>query len=142
MNRKDLRRNIKTKIKELAKANSQYSTEFVEIPNDLWHVMPYVSGERLKVFRNVSFLVQLFRENGMLRITVNRTQIDSNGDWKEGISWDQLQNIKRAIGFGDQLAVEIYPRDEDIVDVANMRHLWLIHNDTQLGWKKENKKPV
>jgi hypothetical protein len=30
--------------------------------------------------------------------------------------------------------VEIYPRDRDIVNIANMRHLWVMAEPLALGW--------
>lgn len=41
-------------------------------------------------------------------------------------SWETLQQLKRECGYGDHDAVEVYPRDCDVVNVANMRHLFLI----------------
>lgn len=51
----------------------------------------------------------------------------------ESISWEELQRIKRECGFGDQAMVEIYPPESDVVNVANMRHLWLA--DIPWRWK-------
>lgn len=47
-------------------------------------------------------------------------------DGSDGITWDDLQWIKRAAGYGDREAVEVYPLDDDVVNVANMRHLWIL----------------
>jgi hypothetical protein len=35
------------------------------------------------------------------------------------------------------MAVEVYPKDSDIVNVANMRHLWLVDDKTNIGWRKK-----
>jgi hypothetical protein len=40
------------------------------------------------------------------------------------ISWDQLQAIKNAIWGADARAVEVYPRQGDLVNSGNFRHLW------------------
>ena len=48
----------------------------------------------------------------------------------------ELQDIKRQAGLGDYMAVEIYPKDRDIVNVANMRHLWVLRDPLQFGWRK------
>ena len=42
--------------------------------------------------------------------------------------------VKREIGFGDWYALEIFPRDGDIVNVANMRHLWMLATPLSIGW--------
>ena len=61
----------------------------------------------------------------IVRLSVNRTAIEGPR-WKEGVSWDELQAIKRQCGYGDHDAVEVFPRDVDVVNVANMRHLWIL----------------
>lgn len=72
------------------------------------------------------------------RLSINRTAIDSDGAWKQGISWDDLMRIKSQCGFADAWAVEIYPPDEHIVNDANMRHLWLFKGDLPFGWHRTN----
>lgn len=55
---------------------------------------------------------------------------------QDGISWDALQEIKGAVGYADRDAVEIYPRDADVVNVANMRHLWITPEPIAFAWRK------
>lgn len=84
------------------------------------------------------FLVQLFRENGTVRITVNRTAYDMDTkQWAQGITWDELQEIKREIGRGDVWAVELYPPDIAVVNDANMRHLWVLDTAPAFGWNQD-----
>jgi hypothetical protein len=73
------------------------------------------------------------------RLSVNRVTIRPDGHWDEGIRWDDLQRLKRETGHGDWYGVEIYPRDRDIVNVANMRHLWLLAEPLALGWFEHGK---
>ena len=61
--------------------------------------------------------------------------MNPDGRWKDDITWDELQEIKRQAGYGNQMAVEIYPDDLDIVNVANMRHLWILDEPLPIGWK-------
>lgn len=89
----------------------------------------------IKVLRDNKYLVQIASENGTTRITVNRVEIDDNGDWLQGISWDDLMTIKRLVGYGDFDAVEVYPRDKDIVNVANMRHLFILNESLDFIWR-------
>ena len=79
-------------------------------------------------WRSREFCVQAFAEsNGIIRLSVNRTHVDpATMRWLDGISWDDLQRLKGEAGFGDQEAVEVYPPDGKVVDVANMRHLWVL----------------
>lgn len=44
---------------------------------------------------------------------------------RHDVTWDELMNLKRAVGLGHRWAVEAYPADGEAVDVAPMRHLWL-----------------
>ncbi|NOT86557.1 MAG: hypothetical protein HOP03_00070 [Lysobacter sp.] len=40
-------------------------------------------------------------------------------------SWRTLQDIKNSIVGEDVVAVEIYPRESDVTDTANIYHLWV-----------------
>ena len=46
-----------------------------------------------------------------------------NGE--DGITWDELMAAKNE-GFPDEIAIEIYPREEDLVNETNTRHLWIV----------------
>lgn len=35
------------------------------------------------------------------------------------------------------MAVEIYPAERDIVNVANMRHLWVLPERLPFGWRRD-----
>ena len=107
------------------------------VPESQWPVRCH-DPKRSNVWANSYFLVQEFQEDGgVIRLTVNTTSIGSSGRWKDGISWDALQEIKSAVGYADRDAVEIYPRDADVVNVANMRHLWITPEPISFAWRKE-----
>lgn len=94
------------------------------IPENQW---PYMGGGKapVRVFLSEKFLIQEFLENdGVVRITVNHKKRRGN-NWMDGITWDELQDVKASIGYADSYAIEVYPKDKDIVNVANMRHLWV-----------------
>lgn len=40
-------------------------------------------------------------------------------------SWRALQDIKNSIVGTDSVAIEIYPRESDVTDTANIYHLWV-----------------
>lgn len=76
-------------------------------------------------------------EQQVLRLTVNRTHVDPvSFRWLDGITWDQLQDLKRQCGRGHLEAVEIYPPDADVVNVASLRHLWVISGRMYFSWRK------
>jgi hypothetical protein len=110
--------------------------KLTEIPRGLW---PMSQTKQTHVWHSRKFLVQMFDETPFQgidtrRISVCRVTLQNDGAWEEGLSWEDLMQVKREIGFGDWYAVEIYPRDIDIVNVANMRHLWLLGAPLSIGW--------
>ena len=91
------------------------------------------------VWESRKYLVHLFDEEcfqgiDTRRMTVSRVTLNSDGHWEENLQWEELQDVKREIGFGDWYGVEIYPRDRDVVNVANMRHIWLLAAPLSIGW--------
>ena len=90
----------------------------------------------IEVWRSRRFLVQVYRDRpGILRLTVCRT-VHNGNRWHDGITWDELQQIKRECGHAEKDAVEVYPRDRDIVNVANMRHLFVFEEAlVEFAWR-------
>jgi hypothetical protein len=41
-------------------------------------------------------------------------------------AWRDLQRIKNELTSPDRVAVEVYPAEGQVVDVANMAHLWVL----------------
>jgi hypothetical protein len=115
-------------IHRLRRENMNWPVEPIQIPKERWpHRMVGEMALRIQVWRSRFFLVQVFDEGGgRLRLSVNRTDCDKFGDYLDGITWDELQALKRQCGYGDRLAVEVYPPDADVVNVANIRHLFVI----------------
>lgn len=114
--------------------NRTYPTALQRIPDHAWAHIRTDGVPRIEVWRSRDFLVQVFSEkDGVERLTVCRTNVSGN-DWVADISWDDLQRLKSECGRGDRDAVEIYPADTDVVNVANMRHLWLA-GDISFKWK-------
>jgi hypothetical protein len=121
--------------------NAKYGSAFVQIPSDRW---PRHTGgvERIAVWRNRSFLVQAFKEDGgVIRLSVNRSMVDeSTMEWLDGITWDELQAIKGGVGYGDREAVEVFPPSGHEVNVANMRHLWVLPEPLPFAWRRRVKR--
>ncbi|TDR82151.1 DUF7694 domain-containing protein [Paludibacterium purpuratum] len=89
-----------------------------------------------KVWRSRKFLVQAFMEaEAVVRLSICRTKLDGSR-WEDGITWDELQEIKAEVGYADFDAVEIFPRASDVVNVANMRHLWVMPGPVSFAWRK------
>jgi hypothetical protein len=110
--------------------------KLTEIPRHLW---PMSQTKQTHVWHSQKFLVQMFDETPFQgidtrRISVSRVTLKNDGRWEEDISWEELMQVKREIGFADWYGLEIFPRDIDIVNVANMRHLWLLAAPLDIGW--------
>lgn len=96
----------------------------------------YMTLRPFEVWRSRDFLVQMFRDGDWVRMTVNRTP-NRDGDWIDGITWDDLQRLKAEVGRGNQWAVEVYPAEDEIVNNANMRHLWLLAEAPPFAWTQD-----
>jgi len=121
--------------KFLARQNARYTNDLVPVPRAEWGAET-PSSNRVGVYRSRRFLVQVFEEQqGIVRLTVNRTTMIRPGVWQDGITWDELQKIKNDLGYRDRDAVEMFPRERDTVNVANMRHLWVLPAILPFGWR-------
>ena len=131
MNRNERRLHAKNMQKK-------YTKEFIEVPRDEWPPISLTdTNRRLKVLINREYLVQIMEHDaGIIRLSVNLTQIQKNGHWKDGIAWEALQGIKDMLGYSDRDAVEVYPCRDDIIYDANMRHLWVLPNKLDFAWRK------
>ncbi|GMG89621.1 hypothetical protein Cmtc_18980 [Cupriavidus sp. TKC] len=109
-------------------------------PVDGWQHSWNRPDRLIEVWRSRDFLVQVFTEgDGIVRASVNRTTVDARSDrWHDGIAWDELQRIKREIGRGHLDAVEAFPADRDVVNVANMRHLFIFDTPLPYVWRKKS----
>lgn len=129
----------KTELKEarayMARENARHGLEFVPAVLPPWAPKPPL--RMLRALRNKHFLVQEYRElcdMVIVRLSIQRTMLNDRGEWLDGITWEQLQAVKDAIGYADHEAVEIYPRQAHIVNVANIRHLWILRTPLPFGW--------
>jgi len=114
--------------------NRKRPKKLTSIPKIMW---PKDNNDlRFSVWISQKYLVQgFFEKNGVIRLSANRTELKAEGGWKEDLTWDELMTIKRDLGFGDDYAVEVYPKEADVVNVANMRHLWILPEPiTSFGW--------
>lgn len=130
--------------KALGRENRRYGNRLVkqEVPIHL-HDAAYYTKLRA-VWRSNRFLVLEYKpvqspQGPVIRLTVQRTWCDDKGEWVDGITWDELQEIKAQAGYRDHTAIEIYPPEDDIVNVASMRHIWVLAPGQMFSfqWRKE-----
>ena len=109
-----------------------YGKKMELVPKDDWPFMFSLETVPLKVWRSRDYLAVLYeqRADGRRRLTVNSVRRTVNRkrksgtDWRDGITWDELQRVKNETLGPDVWCVEVYPPESEVVDVANMRHLW------------------
>ena len=120
--------------RKLARDNQKFPTHLVEVTPDKWP--EYVPDRLVKVFRSRDFLVQVFDCDGpvLVRLTIGRTMHNGEG-WLDGILWEDLQRLKGEAGYRSYDAVEVFPSSEDVVHVANMRHLWVMRDKIPFAWR-------
>lgn len=108
-----------------------------KVPKREWPEATF-DPNRISVWLGPDYLAQVFkRPDGIYRISVNRTIRNAEG-WVDGIPWDDLQDIKNAVGFVGRDAVEVYPIKKDVVNVAPMRHLWVLPEPLEFAWRADS----
>lgn len=104
---------------------------------EAWHsntAHPLCPPGQREVWVSRQYLVQVFEvESYWKRLTICR--VDQR-EIRE--SWDALQRIKNEVVGPESWAVESYPADTDLMNVAPMRHLWIVPADVTLPcqWRR------
>ena len=114
-----------------------YPLEFQLVHNEALSEIHHEGKRPVAAWRNRHFYAALFEDEAwQSRLSVNRTELLPDGGFRGDITWDELMAVKRGIGMGDFWMVEIYPADEEVVNVANIRHLWLTPQPA-FAWVKQ-----
>jgi hypothetical protein len=133
------RRSRRRTQKEHSKSLKNYSDNLEEVALNQYERKP---DNLVKAYVSKKYLVQLYQEdNKPLRISIIRNKININMKWEDGITWEEIQDVKNEIGFKDKDCVEIYPARENVVNVANMRHVWVMDELLPFSWKKNSRLP-
>lgn len=130
------RKERRAAVRHLREERARQPEVLAIVPSDQWP--KFTPPLLVRVWRSRAFLVQEFEvpnASVLCRLSINRTEIDGDR-WSDNISWDELQRIKREAGYGDRDAVEVYPADADIVNVANIRHLWILIDALSFKWRQ------
>ena len=127
---------IKAIKKVIAENNRKYTDKFVEIPRE---ELDDKSFPPKRACRNNRYMAYLYEDytNGYLRLCVQRTTINDDGTYEDGISWDKIQEIKRLVGFGDWWGLEVFPADDHLINVSNIRHIWLFKERPSFAWNNK-----
>lgn len=133
---------LKAKRQVLREENAKYTCAMRPVPRDQWPdaVVNLQLARPVAVWRSRYHLAVLYQEPGKAaqRLSVCRAAIGDDGRFADGLSWDELQEVKNECGFEDRDAIEIYPRNADVVNVSNMRHLWILPSLCVLTWRSES----
>jgi len=120
----------------LERENAKRPKFLTELPREQWPHRPGTEGNLRRVWVSQKYIVELHHEgDGLLRMAVNRTSTRPDGRLDDNLTWDELQRIKSKIGFGGLYAVEVYPADNEVVNIGNRRHLWILPAPL-VGWVK------
>lgn len=89
------------------------------------------------VWRSRDFLVQQYPAPApaMCRLSIQRTSLIGDR-WTDNIAWDELQRLKSEAGFTLAWAVEVYPDMREVVNIANLRHLWILPQAPAFAWQR------
>ena len=127
--------------KQIRKENKFHPVEMRRLPDSSFESQKERSTKPLiEVWRSRFYLCQIYAESeDVERISICQTILDTaNRRWRDGMTWDDLRLVKFQVGRGDLDAVEIYPAEKDVVNVANMRHLWVFKKEPfALTWRKK-----
>jgi hypothetical protein len=129
-----MNKRLKAKIRKYMKDEAKlYSEKFVIYPPETIAQGP---KELIEAWRNNRFLVQVFEgENCYRRLSICLSEMNENGSrWLDGITWDELQSIKNVLGYEDRCAIEFFPPKNKVVNVANMRHLFILDQPLECMW--------
>jgi hypothetical protein len=120
--------------REMMAANAKQPSRMAFVPPE---ICPEHGDSKIReVWRSNRYLAQVFEEgNGVVRVSICRTMLNEVGEWEDRITWDEMMQVKREIGHGDSYAVEVYPADKEIVNVGNLRHLWILPEPI-VGWTR------
>lgn len=77
-----------------------------------------------QVFQNNLFVVQVF--NVMCAWGPVKKLMIRRGDALPNHNWNHLQRIKNEIFGEDAVALEVYPKQKNLTDVANLYWLWIL----------------
>lgn len=128
--------------RDLARENAKWAVALRAVPEADWPASARGTKRAplIGAWRSRDFLVQAFQERrDIVRLSINRTEVGLDLKWKDGVTWDEIQRLKREAGFGDRCAVEIYPADADIVNDTNTRHIWLLPKLPAYAWRGARK---
>jgi len=95
---------------------------------DVYQTSPF--GEvATSVWKSDVYFAAAFDVGGVTRLSFHRL------DMKDGITWDEVQQLKHDCGYGDKDAMEFYPADDAVINTGNIRHIFIFDKPIPLVWR-------
>ncbi len=121
---KNRKRSQKSQIRRLAKTFGQWERRIISIDHPMRAALP--PGERWRPdnYLNNRYSVQISDVTTVggeiVHLWIRRH------DGAPTRSWADFQRIKNEVVSPDRTAVEVFPAVDELVDSANMYHLWVL----------------
>lgn len=132
---------IKARQKTVQRDNRKFGAQMQEIDISKLSLPPDIDKKKPeRAFRSNRFLAMLYpgdHPDIEVRISVCRTAIRGDGEYVDGITWDELMMVKAECGYAYHDALEVYPALQDIVNISNIRHLFVLQEELAWKWKNE-----
>ena len=140
MSREEKRAKLKRDRAYIAAENKKWPAMLKGVPREDWPPQRLdAECPIIALLRSSGFLCQVYAEpkhpEVLVRLSIHRTALNDAGGWVDGITWDDLQRLKAEAGFAEFDAVEVYPAQRDLVNVARLRHLWVMRHPVSFKWK-------
>lgn len=121
---------FRTARRQLQVENLKYGDDFQQVSEEQIRATHEGKQRPVTVFRNRHFLAAIYMDDcdgiPYVRMAVNRTELTNDGHFRDGITWEELMRVKAGIGMTNEWMVEVYPPDAEVVNVGNMRHLFVV----------------
>ena len=86
----------------------------------------YFNEDAIGLWEFDTTIVAAFKDKYSIRLDIMRK------DQSDGITWDEMQEIKNKCGFADRDAIEFYPSDDAVINTANCRHIYILPTTHEL----------
>ena len=132
-NDKDLNREQRRALEKVKRQLIASYPDTLEVVPENDPNLPYSSHPQDidKIYRSKKYTVIVWNVPAGKKLSISRNEWDSHTNrYKDGITWDEIMEIKRQVGFGEQNAVEFYPPDSQVINIANVRHIWILPQET------------
>lgn len=114
-------RRIRLRAEAKARATGNWTSwEVIDLPRGVPGMRGWAAEVRHVYRNNVFSVLHRSLPGGVIHLAVSSLS-------EIRPTWHEMQRIKDEIAGEDATAVEVYPPRDQIVDGANMFHIWVVH---------------